>query len=319
MRHRVRRVAFTLIELLVVIAIIAILIGLLLPAVQKVREAAARLKCQSNMKQLGIALHNYNDSNGSLPPGQWNGFYSNDAPWIRGCWVQPLLPFIEQEPLYNLWMQYQAVNGGWALVVPNKDTVISTLICPSDPYSPKTQTRDGNAVMVTPTAGAATVSQVQGLHVNYVLCTGSTYYTPSGLGMNGAFYVKSKSKVGAIPDGTSNTVFGSEIRVSPDVTANDLRGRYCNSWEGNNLFSTLNPPNTTVPDTQSYQGQSIVGAPLQTAPSTSQLALYARSGHSGGVNAVMGDGSVRFVSNSISPIVWQAQGTINGGETAASN
>src|SRR5262245_10520630 len=261
--HLRGRRAFTLIELLVVIAIIGILIGMLLPAVQKVRAAAANSKCKNNLKQLGLALHNYAGTNTEkLPPGQYNNFYSNDAPWVRGCWVQPTLPFIEQDNLYRIYDTARQSNGNWALLCPNKDTLIPGLVCPSDPNSPKTQTRDTNNI--------GGVAQMQGLHTNYVLCSGSTTYggfatygtpaTPAaatGLNLNGVFYVKSQNRIDAIPDGTSNTVFASEILLSPDVSANDLRGRYCNSWEGNSLFSTILPPNSSSPDRQNYQGQSI--------------------------------------------------------------
>ncbi|WP_254510385.1 DUF1559 domain-containing protein [Anatilimnocola floriformis] len=302
-----KRRGFTLVELLVVIAIIGVLVALLLPAVQAAREAARRMQCQNNVKQVALAMHNYHDTFLRLPPGQWNNFYSNDAPWIRGCWVQPILPFIEQKNLYEVYNAARLTNGDWALLCPNKDSIIKSLICPSDGNSPKTKTTDTNSV------GGANV--MQGMHVNYAVCSGASTYGPNGDNLDGMFYTKSFLRLADAVDGTANTLLCSEICISPDKTANDLRGRYCNSWEGNSWFSALNPPNTSVPDAQNYQGQSIKQAPVTSVTTTSgSQALYARSYHPAGVSVGLLDGSVRFMTNNVNAVTYKALATRNGGE-----
>jgi prepilin-type N-terminal cleavage/methylation domain-containing protein len=307
-----RRTGFTLIELLVVIAIIAILIGLLLPAVQKVREAAARMKCSNNLKQLGLALHNFHDTNGYLPAGQPHGYYY--ANWYsvpggtlernRSNWVGDLLPYLEQTAMGAQLQTYLQTLPNHTCFAPFSTVVIQPLVCPSDGNSPKVAAWSGNP---------------QGFHTNYVVCHGSGYATPTadprGLNLNGVLYGTSKVKLTDISDGTSNTLMVSELLQGSDAVAggHDVRGRVWNTIHAGTSFSTLYPPNSTVGDNVMGYCGAVPGAPCGAQSVTNAFAL-ARSRHTGGVNACLGDASVRFFTSTVTPTTWLWMGTRAGGE-----
>jgi prepilin-type processing-associated H-X9-DG protein len=279
----------------------------------------------------------YHNDNNQFPVGQFNCIQENyDSPstqvnpgWCRACWVHFILPYIEQGNLFQVYYNVASPNdapGGLVLTAAGKTTVIKTLICPADGNSPKTNTVDTNAT--------AAGTQVQGLHDNYVGCAGDGYGQPTaanspgsgvfygGFGpaeapntaipyLDGMFFVQSQTKIGSITDGTSNSMMLSEILVVPDTTVNDLRGRYNNSWTGNNLFTTLYSPNTTVADVQNYQGVNVSFAPTTSGTNNN---MSARSNHTNAVNALFADGHVVIVPNSINLTVWHALSTIAGGE-----
>lgn len=295
------RGGFTLIELLVVIAIIGVLIGLLLPAVQKVRDAANRMKCSNNLKQLSLALHNYHGVYEVFPPGQWNTNAADVTYYNRGCWMPHTFPFMEQTTAFQDYKTYMDA-GGRGDTYPNSKRVMVGYMCPSDPANPKII--------------CAASFPNQGFHGNYVVCAATTVFNPAGdttgTKRDGIMYAQSKTRMADIVDGTSNTLLVSELILVTDTTVHDIRGRYFNSYDGNCLFSTAQVPNGAAADVD----VNCIDVP-KIAPctkSTTGSLQTARSYHAGGVNAANADGSVRFISNAVTPSVYLALGSRAGGE-----
>jgi prepilin-type N-terminal cleavage/methylation domain-containing protein len=306
---RLRRSAFTLIELLVVIAIIAILIGLLLPAVQKVREAAARMQCSNNLKQLGIALHSYHDAYQKLP----FGFTEQGLDRRRENWFHLILPYVEQDNLYRSYMaDTTGRNAGgdqWVhqMTGIHVRTPIKTFCCPSDGNAPGLGANGGTTAF-------------QG---SYAVCAGGvgwTGSTPAQLDTGGTadpggiFYRDSRVRLTDITDGTTNTLMASEgvIRTNGTGAWGELGGFWGGAPHGAYGFSTFQVPNTTVPDrVYSCKTTTFPNAPCENGNAGGLPGRwnFARSKHTGGVVAAMGDASVRFISNTITPFTWQALGT----------
>src|SRR5262245_885803 len=317
MRRTLRRGAFTLIELLVVIAIISILVGLLLPAVQKIREAARRMSCSNNMKQVALGLHNHHDTYGKFPHATCNyidSTFMTPPPYNnrmdRRCWAHDLFPFIEQDNLYRELIAF--FNSGSsvsysALGFPKMQTVVPSLMCPADPLSPKLKTYWGGL------NGANTPHQ--GFSGNFVVCAGDDFFNDTNYlksaNLNGVMYALSKTTVADITDGTSNTALVSELILVEDAGSHDIRGRYYNPAHSGVAFSTRLPPNTRVPDVFNWCSNN----PPREAPcvwSDDFIFVLARSYHTNGVNVGLCDGSVRFVSNAVNPATYQALGSRNG-------
>jgi prepilin-type N-terminal cleavage/methylation domain-containing protein len=322
-----RNRGFTLIELLVVIAIIAILIGLLLPAVQKVREAAARIKCANNLKQLGIACHSYHDRVGSLPPSiQLRPGVSRTTASGQGFgpnWVVLILPDIEQGNLY----QTQATSIGnymttgsnaWMAV---RTARIPTMLCPSEPAPDLPWSGTGGSDWARgnyacnaggihqsdstgATSGVGYVSSENGAsppNNNAPVNLG----VPNGTKAGGLMCINWGAKLAAISDGSSNTVMLAEVRSGAILSAADSRGVWALGFPGASVIAgngwDCAQPNTTENQADDCDGcvndpangmGACVGCSFQQATS--------RGKHTGGVQVALGDGSVRFVRNSVS-------------------
>ena len=238
--------AFTLVELLVVISIIGILIGLLLPAINAAREAGRRAKCQNNLKQVGLAMHGFESERGYFPHGTYNliddpGNNFSNGPQNRRCWMHDLLPYLEFGGLYKQFDSYMQVPGNSAFGFPGELAVVPTLVCPDDINSPKLHTF----------WGGSNGQPTQGFSGNVVACAGSDYFNPTGPAssttVNGICFAKSKVTTAMITDGTSHTALLSEVILSPDVTAHDLRGRYYNSIHRRRPVYDARPPQLNGP------------------------------------------------------------------------
>jgi len=323
---RVRACGFTLIELLVVIAIIAILVSLLLPAVQQAREAARRSQCRNHLKQFGLGMHNYHDTHSILP----YGFRANDtSPPIanRETWFHPLLPYIEQASLYQAYRTYLQTATGLSyahiqesLTFADRNRSISVALCPSDPGSP---------------------GRNRGFRGSYVVCAGNETdiigdATSGGTGqtkLTGMFWWNSGVRLRDVTDGTSNTVMMAEIIIRQPASLAGVAtpenayfyGEPVSYWNGGRWgeygFTTNQTPNTKVAD-RIYGALNAANGSIPSCGANNQTLRapceavsggtkqnFARSYHDGGVHVLLADGAVRFVSDNIHLATWRGLGT----------
>jgi prepilin-type N-terminal cleavage/methylation domain-containing protein/prepilin-type processing-associated H-X9-DG protein len=299
---------FTLVELLVVITIIGILIALLLPAVQAAREAARRMQCSNNLKQIGLAILNYESTNATLPIGMNNNTTGVGATNKFHTAFPSLLPYVEQTAIYDQWRFDKRIYDS-----PNSELKlkqIAAFICPSD------------------TAAGRSCSW--GARSNYVLCFGSNKAGKSGSDWttDGAFRRDVSKPLSAFTDGTSNTAVASEViagrdDVFTDDNKQDARGIWAEgSSMGAAAYTHLNTPNSSVGDALLMGGgqeNCVPSESVMPCVSTAGNTYYneyasARSRHPGGVNLVFVDGHVTFYSDTVNWQTWQYISTIAGNE-----
>lgn len=346
-QSRFRSAGFTLIELLVVIAIIAVLIALLLPAVQQAREAARRTRCKNNLKQIGLAMHNYHSSNGVFPPS-----YCLILPVVTGgsSWSihGRLMPFMDQSNLYNQINLQQ----GWSSQPIISGIRVPVYACPSDPKSDQLRVQSGSPSLYPN---------------NYGFNFGSWFvFDPvSGRGGDGITHPNSKISIAHITDGTSQTLLASEVhawsaytrnggdvpatflthssssavipstqaeflqliglgvtdRVDPTTLDGTGHTEWANGHSHHSGFTTTASPNTKVeatlatPSAATYPNMDYASRQEGSDPAKPSYSLItSRSYHTGTVNSAFADGAVRSISQNIDLRVWRSLGTRSGGE-----
>ncbi|MEW4563323.1 DUF1559 domain-containing protein [Bremerella sp. JC770] len=309
------RKGFTLVELLVVIAIIGVLIALLLPAVQQAREAARRMQCQNNLKQIGLALHNYHGTFNRLPLGN-NGIVNAAGTKYNGhgwTWQAAILPFLEQGPLFDAVSGddgYGTEAGGSGSGKPTivLETTVQVFWCPSQPgdvikgpqkYGDGDQPSNYNGNMGTRignggdncTDGLSTLEEMQ--------------TDPWGcMNGNGVFFVDSKIRFEDVIDGLSSTIFVSEVVD----TGGDQIGHFSSGCDRHAMFAggaDSNPPTEMSEYLIAAEGNDPINGGAEEA---------AGSWHAGGAQFLMGDGSVRFLSENMDMPTYQGLSTRNGRE-----
>jgi prepilin-type N-terminal cleavage/methylation domain-containing protein/prepilin-type processing-associated H-X9-DG protein len=313
---RIRSRGFTLVELLVVIAIIGILVGLLLPAVQAAREAARRMSCSNNMKQIGLGLHNYESAIKRLPFG-WNNHGT--------LWSAMILPYLEQTNLYNTLSFSEAIN--WDAANQNRDaceTVLPVYRCPSMPL-PEHMNYNGIARRVPASyrgvGGTIVSSDDDSTKVAVAPLSAAATKSFEDPKLDGTFYVCSSTRFGDVTDGLSNTIFVGESHTDPDFSKD---GQGMDFWViGSPQVDPCSCSGGSGGTEASESAGSMIvqiNAQLRTPAISGELMEVAfGSYHTGGAMFLMGDGSVTFLSDSTDMLVYRALGSRNGGEVAQIN
>ena len=300
-----RKVGFTLIELLVVIAIIAVLIALLLPAVQQAREAARRSQCKNNLKQLGLALHNYHDSLRAFPISLYGGY--GDTANVGGYtqtskswgWPVHVLPYLDQAPLYmlcNPGVNTIAASGQLATVVP-------VFNCPSDPAGTReienhTYITGSQTCAILNYKGVMGSDWDWGAYANNVVTTGDSFTNNNGLLYTLDY--RDFRRISKVTDGLSNTMFLGETVANKNFAV-DPNG------PGNNWMNAASTCATTAVPMNTFTFSSPTSVPWDQRWSFG-------SAHVGGAHYLMGDGAVRFISTNIALATFRSLATIAGGE-----